>query len=254
MAPTLHPGCSMRTLVPAAAGALVLLAFACQPTSEAGNDAPVDVPCSLALPRTVNLGLVPVGLRTRAPVPVENLRSDEACRIDEVRLEDCDPDFALEAAGPFEVVAGEPLQVPVTLAPDTTGPRACTLVLATEHETERIPIRATADPCLEVPETLGFGPVASGCVGVETLPLSQGCDVDVTLEGIEVEGGAFAVSSAPLPVTLARGQNPELEVRFVAGEAGLVDGTLRLRFAGGAEPRVVRLYAESSGTPPDDLF
>ena len=211
------------------------------------------VPCSLVLPRGINLGLVPAGVRFRSSVPIENLRSDEACRIVDARLEACDAGFQFDL-GPFDAPAGATTELPFTLEAGA-GTVSCTLVLETEHDQRTVPIRATVDPaCFPIPAEFDLGPMMAGCPFTRFLDLPYGCDVGLTIESVEVASGPFSVAPPPLPLTLARGDVFGLGVRFEPEGLGPAEGLLHLRFAGVATPHPMRLRGEGTDGGPEDVF
>lgn len=217
-------------------------------------------------PSQLELVVQPVGEVAAARVSIVN-RGSTSGRVRAVRFVPDRPEFQLVPADGsgsllgLRLAPGRAVPVDVQFAPTTPGPHDVTVDVETDLVGARLQVTAQAARVdatqIDVdPREIDFGLVVLGEDAEATLVVShQGTvptriatyDSDVT----ELEVMDFEAPESPLPSpsALLRPDDPvAIPVRFAPTGPGLVQGTLRLRWSGGAEVSIpVRADVQAPG-------
>ncbi len=186
-------------------------------------------------PGTLDFGSLEGGEVASATVTVRNAgEPTSVLAVDGVRIEGPGAFSFVEEPGTFSLPSDARRSFGIVFAPATPAEHLGDLVVSSddpEHPELRVPLIGNGlHPELQItPDPLDFGAVPVGCDAEGTLTLRNIGTWPLTLDSVVEEGeGMSLVESVVTPLTLARGGEQVLHVRFAPTSAGAFSGTLRV--------------------------
>lgn len=187
-------------------------------------------------PGALDFGALEGGEVASATVSVRNAgEPTSVLAVEGVRIEGPGAFSWVEEPGAFSLPSNETRSLGIVFAPATPAEHTGAIVVVSDdpdHPELRVPIVGNGlHPELQItPDPLVFGAVPVGCDAEAAVTLRNIGTWPLTLDAVVEEGeGMRLVETVVTPLTLARGGEQVLHVRFSPTRAGTFTGALRVR-------------------------
>lgn len=150
-------------------------------------------------------------------------------------------------SAPIAIGGGQSASLTVTFAPTTAGASSGSVTVTSTASDPSLVIAlsgtgATPQPQLSVsPPTVGFGNVAVGTTGSQSVTLSNTGTAALIISAALASGAGFSASGLSLPATINPGQNATLTATFTPQAAGSASGTISITSNAPGSPAAIPL-------------
>lgn len=180
-------------------------------------------------PTTLHFGQVSVGQTETQLVTLTN-KTQQSISITSIGVGNSEFSVA-PISLPLVLASGQSVNVGVTFSPTVTGWVGGNLSFISTPAGNNLVIQAAGMGVASAelsasPASIPFGQVGVGTSTTTPITITNTRSWQVTLSGLQTQGGGFSVSGPAFPLTLHGGQSVTLNVTFTPQSAGLTYGTV----------------------------
>jgi hypothetical protein len=202
----------------------------CAGIANGSNTNPVPQDVIQISPADLNFASVAVGQKATQTASLTNT-GDQKVTI--TQLQSTATEFATSGIPtPLTIAPGETKRFQVTYTSLKSGTVSGTLTAMTLHgKSTRVKLRGAAVAASQLSlstNSLNFGNVLVNGSATQAATLTNSGQSDVQVSQIAVSGGAYSVSGAVAPVTIAAGQSVALHATFAPRTAGAASGAITI--------------------------
>ncbi|MFZ1916798.1 MAG: choice-of-anchor D domain-containing protein [Terriglobales bacterium] len=179
-------------------------------------------------PASLRFGQVPIG---QTETQLVSLTNSGQSSVSISSIGSSSPDFSVPPMGmPIVLSPGQSIDISVVFAPTTTAWMAgkISFTMGSSNPTLNLPVTGTgvtAQPVTANPASVSFGSVGVGTTATTQVVLTNTQARNLTLAGLQTQGGAFSVSGPGFPLVLGNGQSVTLNVTFAPQSVGMTFGS-----------------------------
>jgi len=195
------------------------------------NPPVTSAPWVAASPTSLNFGSISMGSSSTAQVVTVSNSGTALLKVNSITVDNSA--FVLSTPVlPLSVAPAQSFQISVKFTPSTTSSESGWLSISSNTSASPDSLALSgkgatkATPQISVsPSSLGFGSETVGVTsGAKALTVTNTGAVNATISSISVDSTDFAVSTPPLPLTLAPSKSFEAKVTFKPASSGAVSG------------------------------